>query len=615
MKFKTQFILLFIVLITTFSSIAIFTTFSFLKIRNFSEIDKMVYELYNHSLEMKKNEGDYFNWDLKNPEYFKTGKSEQFSRFTRNYQYSDEICAQLTHSRFITKNKFKESIEEIGQQLSQYDNLFSIIEKNKLELGFEEWGLVGQMNSSVSDLEREIQKQNNFQLNLQLLKLRQYEKDYLFRRNFKYKQQFDRELYSIFENIKSSSKTESNVFRLFKLYGSNFNNLVEKDFYIGSTKEEGLVASLEKKSDDLNEAITSLSQNIPKKTNLYIGQTIIILLIFISICTLITLYIGLYIIRRIQNLMGGEPEEVALIANNIAKGNLQIRFDETKDYEGVMKSMVTMTRKITAIINNIYQSSDQVAIASQQFSYTSQNISQGAYQQSSSMDEIVDTIDSISKNISNNAGNALETERITQTIKGRIDEIKTQSDRSLETNKIISQKIEMINGITAQTKILALNAAVEAARAGIHGRGFNVVADEVKRLAENSSEVAREIIKLTNESLNESENVSKLISDIIDPIKKSTYLAQQISGASQEQSIGAQQINKTVQSLYHLSQENAIASEEMASNTVELEQQISSLKQMVAYFNLGDHLSSGKAIRITAHKNKKKRDKTLHIQS
>jgi methyl-accepting chemotaxis protein len=609
MKFKTQFTLLLIVLITTFTSIAVFTTFSFLKIRKFSEIDRLVYQLYSHSLEMKKDEGNYFNWDLKSPNYFRTGVSEQFNLFKKNYQLSSEICTQLNSSGFINRNKFKGNIEDLKRQLTQYYNLFSIIEKNKLELGFEEWGLLGQMNSSVSILEKEIQSQNNPELKIQLLYLRQYEKDYLFRRNFQYKQLFDRKLYSVFENLKQKStgkSVDSEIYNLFKLYGTNFNNLVEKDFYIGSTKEEGLVASLEKNSEDLIGTITSLSQNIPKKTNLYILQTIIILLIFISICTAIALSFGLLIIRRIIRLMGGEPEEVALIANNIAKGNLQIKFDETKDYEGVMKSMVTMARKITAIINNIYTSSDQVAIASQHFSVTSQNISQGAFQQSSSIDEIVDTIESISKNISNNAGNALETEKITQTIKGRIDEIKIQSDRSLETNKIITEKIELINGITAQTKILALNAAVEAARAGVHGRGFNVVAEEVKRLAESTSEVAHEIIKLTNESLNEADNVSKLIADIIEPIKKSTHLVQQISGASQEQSVGAQQINRTIQSLYHLSQENAVASEEMASNTVELEQQINSLKQMVTYFNIGDNIANGRIIKIKAHKNKKK---------
>jgi methyl-accepting chemotaxis protein len=610
MKFKTLFILLFVVLITTFTSIALFTTFSFLKIRKFSEIDKLIYQLYGHSLEMKKNEGDYFNWDLKNPTYFRTGESEQFNLFKKNYQFSDDICSQLINSEFIKRNKFKDNIEDIKRQLSQYYNLFSIIEKNKLELGFEEWGLLGQMNSSVLDLEKEIQQQQNSILKIRLLTLRQYEKDYLFRRNFKYKQLFDRELFSIFEALKQSTfGSSANCYNLFKLYGNNFNNLVEKDFYIGSTKEEGLVASLKKNSDNLNVAITALSQNIPKKTSLYIRQTIFILLFFISICTAIALSIGLLISRRIIKLMGGEPEEVALIANNIARGNLQIKFDETKDYEGVMKSMVTMARKITDIIQNIHKSSEQVAIASQHFSATSHSISKGAYEQSSAIDEVVETIESISRNIVQNAGNALETEKITQVIKSRIDEIKTQSDLSLETNKIISQKIEMINAITTQTKILALNAAVEAARAGVHGRGFNVIAEEVKRLADNSSEAASEIIRLTNDSLVESENVSALITEIIDPIKKSTQLVQQISEVSQEQSHGAGQINRTIQGLYHLSQENAVASEEMATNTVELEQQINSLKQMVDYFTIGDNTRHGRIISIKANKNKKKKKK------
>jgi methyl-accepting chemotaxis protein len=607
MRFRAQITLLFLVLVAAFTSIAVFTSVSFLKIKKFSEIDKMVYQLYNHSLEMKKNEGDYFNWDLKNPGYFRTGKSEQFEQFKKSYKLSEEICIQLENSSFIKRNKFKGNIDEINQLLSKYNNLFSIIEKNKLELGFEEWGLLGQMNNSVTKLEREIESRNDSQLKIQLLTLRQYEKDYLFRRDFNYKQLFDRKLFSIFENLKSSGISEtSTIFNLFRLYGNNFNNLVDKDFYIGSTKEEGLVASLEMVSENLNKSITLLSQNIPQKTKLYINKTVSFLIVFIAICTAGALLIGLFIFRRILSLLGGEPEEVALIANNIAKGNLQIKFDETKDYEGVMKSMVTMTRKIGAIIQNIYKSSDQVSIASQQFSLTSQTISKGAYDQSAAIDEIVETIRSINDNIGQNSSNALETEKISNVIKEKIEAIKLQSDLSLETNKIISQKIEMINSIAKQTQILALNAAVEAARAGIHGRGFNVVAEEVKRLADDSSLAASEIIKLTHNSLDEAENVSELIHGIIEPIQKSTRLAQMISGASQEQSSAALQINQTIQGLYHLSQENAVASEEMAASTVELEQQIGSLKQMVEYFNIATD-SSGRIIKIKAKKKKKKK--------
>jgi len=612
MKFTTRFILLLIVLITTFSSIAVFTTFSFSKIKKFSEIDKMVYKLYNHSLDMKKDEGDYFNWDLKNPNYFETGESEQFNLFKKNYQLSDEICSQLISSGFINRNNFKGNIEEIKQLLAKYYNLFSIIEKNKLEIGFEEWGLVGVMNTSAANIEKEIQKQSNPYLKIKLFSLRQQEKDYLFRRDFKYKEQFDRELYAFFKKLESQpGGHSSNVYRLLKIYGTNFNSMIEKDFYIGNSKSEGLIVSLEQNSEELNKAITLLSENIPQKTKGYISQTIYILLIFITVCTAVALLIGLLIIRSTLNLMGGEPEEVALIANSISRGNLQLKFDETKDYEGVMKSMVTMTRKIAAIIQNIHKSSEQVSIASQHFTTTSQNISQGASEQSSSIDEIADTVASISQSISQNAANALETEKITRTVKNRISEIKDQSDLSLETNKIISQKIEMINGIAAQTKILALNAAVEAARAGVHGRGFNVVAEEVKRLADDSSTAAKEIIKLTNSSLVESENVSKLIDEIIAPINKSTLLVQQISDASQEQRSGAQQINQTIQGLYQLSQENAVASEEMATNTVELEQQIYSLKQMVSYFNTGSDSAHSNTISIKAKKNKKKEKFTL----
>ncbi len=608
---KTRFIALFIVLIIAFSSIALFTSISLSKINKFTEIDKKVYQLYNLSLELKKNEGNYFNWGLKDPAYFETGKNDYSNQLHKNYQTSDELCAQLLSLGFIHRNKFKNDVEAIKQLLTDYHNQFSIIEKNKFNLGFENWGLIGQMNTSVLKVEHEIQKQNNVNLKIQLLTLRQHEKDYLFRKNFLYKELFDRELFSMLEKTKLQSPAISN---LLKEYGNNFNNLVEKDFYIGVSKDEGLMASLESKGNNLNNAITLLSQNISKKTNHYIGQITVVLLLFITICTLFTLLSGSYIIRRILKLLGGEPEQVAAITKSISKGDLRFELGKSSEYHGVMKSVVTMTEKLKGIISGIYHNSYNIASAGKQFSETSQKISVGAINQSSLVEDISSRIGLVKQKTSSNLITAIETDKIAMQSMESMHQIEAQSNLSLLSSNKIADKVQVIDQITFQTKILALNTAVEAARVGDAGNGFQVIADEIQRLAEISKQAAIEIKRLTIENQEMTGLVRNNVSETMKAIEKTSELVRDIAQASKEQDTNINQISSSVYHLHAVSQENAAASEEMAESTEELEKQIIELKHMVSYFKVGKDVENGSSYALlTKTKEKMKNQKKKKI--
>lgn len=613
MKIRTRFTLLFIVLIITFSVIALFTSFSLQKISRFTEIDKNVYQLYNLSLELKKNESDYLNWDLKNPEYFKTGISKHSNLFLKNYQLSDEISSKLAGSGFIKRNKFDDNIKNIKLLLNDYQTIFSIIEKNKLELGFEEWGLLGQMNASVLTVENETKKLNNPKLKIQLLTLRQHEKDYLFRRNFQYKEYFDRELFSILEELKSQTSNNSeirNIYNSLKQYGSNFNNLVEKDFYIGFLKDEGLMASLESKSNNLNKAITTLSQNITKKTNQYIALTTLILLIFIATCTSVALLIGSLIIKRILKLMGGEPEEVVSITKKISKGDLRFNLGNSSEYHGLMKSVITMTEKLKGIISGIYYNAYHIDTASKQFSNTSHKISTGAISQSSFIEEISSRIDTIKLKTNSNSKTASDTNKIALLTMESMHKIKDQSDLSLETSNEIAEKVRIIDQITFQTKILALNAAVEAAHAGKFGNGFQVIAEEIRRLADVSKMAALEIKNLTSRNQIQSEQIRNMVFEILIAIENTSELIKNIVQASKEQDLNISQISTAINNLHEVSQDNAVASEEMAASTEELEKQVGALKEMVSYFQVEKDVENGKSYTLfTSSKEKPKKEK------
>lgn len=299
----------------------------------------------------------------------------------------------------------------------------------------------------------------------------------------------------------------------------------------------------------------------------------------------------------------------------IAKGNLTKKVAtkhlSRKDELGILySSMEEMVFKLNEIVTSIKQNTLQIATASQQLSGTSQQLSQGANEQAASVEEVSSTIEQITANINQNSENSLQTEKISVASAQGIENVNKSSKESLNSIKVISEKITIINDIAFQTNILALNAAVEAARAGEHGKGFAVVAAEVRKLAERSKVAADEIMNLSSQSVRITEDAGKQMDTILPEIKKTAQLVQEISSASQEQSNGASQVNNAIQQLNNVTQQNASASEELATSAEELAGQASTLNDIISFFKI---LDDGKSEFQTGVK-KKTMEKAQSIQ-
>ncbi|MCW3788244.1 methyl-accepting chemotaxis protein [Plebeiibacterium sediminum] len=325
---------------------------------------------------------------------------------------------------------------------------------------------------------------------------------------------------------------------------------------------------------EINEA--EIMQPVIHMRNIILGSALVLFLVIFFVTYLIK--------KEIRSTLGEEPEEIARIADNIAKGNLNIKFNETLSLQGVYQSMHTMSEKLKEIIANVISGSENIAGASQQLSSGAQQISSGVSEQAASAEEVSSSMEQMAANILQNSENALKTMDISGRASNSVEQVAVASEESMKAVRDIYAKINVVVEIAEKTDLLAINAAVEAARAGDQGRGFAVVAAEVRKLAERSQLAASEIVDLATNGLRLTEDSNKKLKSIVPDIQETSRLVEEIVSASREQEVGVNQVNTAIQQQSMVTQQNASSSEEMASSSEEMAAQAADLRQITQYF-------------------------------
>lgn len=328
------------------------------------------------------------------------------------------------------------------------------------------------------------------------------------------------------------------------------------------------------------------------------------------VCVLVAIVIGLFIAflvtRNIKAAVGGEPRDIADIAEEVAKGNLTIQLD-TKNNTGILAAIVEMVERLKDIVATVSSAADNVSSGSVEMSSSAQQMSQGATEQAASAEEISSSMEEMAANINQNADNAAQTEKIALKTATDADEGGRAVQNTVQAMKDIAEKISIIEEISRQTNLLALNAAIEAARAGEHGKGFAVVASEVRKLAERSQSAAAEIGDLSASSVEVAEQAGKLLDSIAPDVKRTADLVQEITAASNEQRTGAEQVNSAIQQLDQVIQQNASVAEEMASSSEQLSAQSNGLQQTMSFFQVGNSPNTmGAGVAVAPAKKKQK---------
>ncbi|GEQ22666.1 methyl-accepting chemotaxis protein [Clostridium butyricum] len=293
--------------------------------------------------------------------------------------------------------------------------------------------------------------------------------------------------------------------------------------------------------------------------------------------------------------------EISSILGDISNGNLNCSIEE--EYKGnfieIRKSLENIIISINDIFENIGQATIDVKANSEKAAEMAELLSNGSKNEKDAVRELCISIDQINKQVNKNADNAVNTSTITNTLAANIENSNIMMDKVIEamenienSSKSIITIMNTINDIAERTNLLALNAAIEAARAGDLGSGFAVVANEVKGLASQSADAARETNNIIKESIKAVNNGKLLVYDTANTlneslknVSKTRELSEYIEDSSKEQyesiAIVNERINKiteTINRTVEVAENSAISSEELKSQSSKLEMMINKFK-------------------------------------